>query len=297
MSGISAVQHRDTHGFDVDNVGTIISVVGGSGIALLALYMGPILVGEYISKLAVTESRAGLIMSMEMTGFTLGAAVLFAIAGINWRRIITTALLLMIVGNVLLLFVDSLSLFVLCRFIAGFGAGIVMTMTIQVIALMRDPDRVYGLWTIGQLSFGALGMIIFPSVIANSGINVVFLIWALLATILFATVRFYPQGRGGGISSNSQSVMTRRFALGLLCLLGLFVYYGGQAGVWVYLERVGISWNLDRTLVGYTLFISLIAGIAGAGVAILLGNRVGRAVPLSASMVISAVSIVFFEYL
>ena len=294
MSDASIASLRDTHEFGVDNVGTVISVVIGSGVALLALYMGPILVGGYIAKLAVSESRAGLIISTEMSGFTLGAVIFFVIAGINWRRIVMAALLAMIAGNVLLLFADKLFLFVACRFFAGFGAGVVMTMTIQVIALMRDPDRVYGLWAVGQLSLGALGMIFFPNVISGSGINVVFLIWALLAACLFLTVRFYPTGREKDENPNpgGSPVITHRLVLGLWCLLGLFIYYSGQAGVWAYMERVGISLGIGQGRVANTLFASLIAGIAGAGLAILLGNRAGRALPLSTSMIMSAISIV-----
>ncbi|MFT5132321.1 MAG: MFS family permease [Gammaproteobacteria bacterium] len=283
--------------FDVDNIGSVISVVIGSAIALLALFMGPLLVGEYIAKLDVSESQAGLIISTEMAGFTIGSAVLFAIAGLSWRKIMTAALLIMILGNASLLFVDSLSLFVLCRFIAGLGSGLVMTMTIQVIGLMRDPDRVYGMWTVGQLALGALGMIVFPIVIASYGIDFVFLIWAALAAFLGLTVGFYPYGRPPLESSSGKSGMSRRFLLGLLCLLGLFIYYGGQAGVWVYMERIGMSWGIDRAAVGNTLFVSLLAAIAGATMAILLGNKVGRTIPLSVSMIISALSIMLLIFL
>jgi predicted MFS family arabinose efflux permease len=292
MSDISALQNRKTHELDVNNVWTVSSVVIGSGVALLALFTGPLLVSEYISKLAVSESQAGFIVSMELAGFTLGAAILFGIAGLNWRRIISTALLIMILGNLMCSLVDNLPTFMLCRFVAGLGAGIVMTMTIQVIGLMRDPDRVYGMWTVGQLSLGALGMLVFPAVITHSSVNAVFLIWALLAAVLFISVRYYPEGRDAG--SNMTEILNSkgRKALGLLSLLGLFVYYGGQAGVWVYLERVGLSWGIEREQVAYTLFVSLLAGISGGVVAIVLGDRLGRALPLSASMIISAISIV-----
>jgi len=297
MSNNPAATGEDSQEPDVDSISTVVSVIIGSGIALLALFMGPLLVGEYIAKLGVSESQAGLIISAEMAGFTLGAAVLFIIARLNWRKIMTSALLIMIIGNASLLFVDSLSVFVLCRFIAGLGAGLVMTMTIQVIGLMRDPDRVFGMWSVGQLSFGALGIIIFPSVVASNGIDFVFLIWAVLATILGLTIRFYPYGRAPLVSSGSQSGMSRHFFLGLLCLLGLFIYYGGQGGVWFYMERVGMSWGIDRAAVGDILFISLLAAIAGSAVAILLGDKAGRAIPLSVSMVISALSIMLLVVL
>ncbi len=291
MSIVGVTQYRNASNHSIDNLWTIASVVIGSGIALLALYLGPLLVGEYIAALDVSDSRAGLIMSAEMSGFTLGAALLFVFLAKNWRGIVITALLLMILGNAISLLVNGLSAFVISRFIAGLGAGILMTMTIEVIALMRNPDRIYGLWTIGQLALGATGMIIFPAIIASQGIKTVFLIWAILAMILFASVQFYPHGRDSVSSPNTENKTAHRSILGLLCLGGLFVYYCGQAGVWVYMERVGTSWNLSPQMVADTLFLSLIAGIVGSGLAILVGNRFGRSIPLSVSMILSAISI------
>ena len=58
------------------------------------------------------------------------------------------------------------------------------------------------------------------------------------------------------------------------------------------MDRLGLSWNLDQETVLNTLFVGLVAGIAGSGVAALLGNKIGRALPLTISMIFSAVSIV-----
>jgi predicted MFS family arabinose efflux permease len=276
---------------NVDNAWTVCSVVTGSGIALLPLLLGPLLVGEYVTELGVSESNAGMILSTELSAFALGAAMLFAALGQNWRHIVTVALLLMTIGNALFLFVDTLYAITLARFIAGLGAGILMTMTMQVIALTRDPDRIYGLWTVGQLLLGALATIAFPDLIAAGGIKAVFLIWALLAVLLFATIQFYPAGPDRAIKADSQCTTAPRFGLGLLCLFGLFIYYSGQTGVWVYLERLGESWGIGREMVADTLFASLISGVAGSGLAILLGNKLGRTLPITVSLLISAAGI------
>lgn len=266
-------------------------MVIASGVALLALYMGPILVTEYIAKLGVSDSHAGFIMSTEMAGFTAGAALFFVVAGFNWRGIVIAALCIMVLGNVLCSFTDSLTLFTGSRFVSGLGAGLLMTMTIQVIGIMHDPDRVYGMWTAGQLSFGALGILVFPPVIAASGIDTVFLIWALLAAGLFLSVRFYPQGRHLADTGAGDIVKDRRFILGIAGLAGLFFYYGGQAGVWVYIEQLGLSWGLQREYTGHILFTSIVAGIGGGVVAIVLGDKIGRAIPLSTSMFCSCIAI------
>lgn len=289
-----AEQLPGSHRTGVDNAWVIFSVVTGSAIALLALLLGPLLVGQYISELGVSESHAGMILSAEMAAFALGSATLFAVLGKSWRRIVTVALLLMVVGNGLFLFVDSLFAIVLARIIAGFGSGMLMTMTIQVIALTREPDRVYGLWTVGQLLLGALGMVVFPTMTASGGLKAVFLSWALLSVLLLATVHFFPQGRDAHIKPSNTKSANRRFLLGLLCLCGLFVYYSGQTAVWVYLERLAESWGIGQDTVAQILFASLIAGIAGSGLAIVLGKSLGRTAPISASLLISATGIFLF---
>ena len=277
--------------FNVDNVWTVASVVIGSGIALLPLFLSPLLVGEYIAALQVSDSNAGLIMSVEMTGFTIGAGLLFVMLTKNWRWIVCLALALMAIGNLLSPLAGELSFFVVCRFFSGLGAGMLMTMTIQVIALMRDPDRIYGLWTVGQLVLGALGIFVFPRILAEYSIHAVFVIWAVLVVSLLASVRFYPIARAHNSEAGVNKLFSRRFSLGLLALLGLFIYYSGQAGVWMYMERVGAAWNLAPEMVANTLFLSLLSGIAGSALAIVFGTLIGRTLPLAASMTISAISI------
>ena len=281
---------------EVNSFSTIASVVVASGVALFALYTGPLLLGEYMSKLAVNESQAGFIISMEMAGLTLGSVIFFAISHFNWRRILSASLGLMIVANMALMLVENLPVFLVCRFIAGLGSGMVMTLTIQVVGMMQDPDRVYGMWTLGQLSLGTLGLMFFPAVIEISNINTVFLIWAIMALVLVPSIRFYPCARDADLTAGTPDAGRRRTSLGLLCLAGLFVYYGGQAGVWVYLERLGVSWGIAGDSVAHILFLSLLAAIAGAVLAILLGHSLGRVLPLSLSMALSATSILFLIF-
>ena len=155
---------------------------------------------------------------------------------------------------------------------------------------MRHTDVVYGLWTVGQLLLGALGLLVFPAVIRAWGLSGVFAIIGLLSAALFATTRFYAPAPAGAPASE-QLPAKRALWTGLFCLAGIFVYYAGQTAVWVYLERVGAQWQLPPTLIAGLLFVGLLAGIVGAGIAVLLGDKIGRRAPVAASLIVSAVSI------
>ena len=82
-----------------------------------------------------------------------------------------------------------------------------------------------------------------------------------------------------------------RVLLGLCGLAGIFIYYSGQAAVWAFIERIGIEAAFQATSIGSVLSLSLLAAIASAVSATLLSGRYGRRVPITLSMVCSAVGI------
>jgi predicted MFS family arabinose efflux permease len=279
-------------GQDVNDRWTVFSVVAGSAVALLVLLTGPVIVGAYVTTLGLSEQLAGLMFSLEMLGFTFGALAMFAALSVNRRHVVIVALAIMVIGNVLSMLSEVTLLLAACRFFTGIGAGILMTMTVLVIGLMRNPDSVYGLWTVGQLVLGATGLIVFPPIIEALGLPAIFAILAILSALLFGTTRFYSPFSPASDQQDAQSSVGASVWLGWICLAGIFIYYAGQAGVWVYLERIGVSWQLQPTLINKVLFVSLFAGIVGSGIAVFLGDRIGRVIPVTASLVLSALSIV-----
>jgi hypothetical protein len=132
----------------------------------------------------------------------------------------------------------------------------------------------------------------FPTLMASGGIKIVFLSWSILAILLFATIRYYPAGREQIHKLPNYGSGIRKGLIGILCLAGMFIYYSGQTAVWVYLERIGAAWDLGADSIADTLLLSLLTGIAGAALAIGLGNKFGRTIPITVSMLISAASII-----
>jgi MFS family permease len=164
-------------------------------------------------------------------------------------------------------------------------------MTILVIGTMRNTDVVYGLWTGGQLAFGAAGLIIFPQVIQAFGLAGVFVIIATLSGVLLFTRPFYAQIPAGAEKNQEPGRASPALWVGLTCLAGIFVYYAGQTAVWVYLELIGVTWQLESDLIAKILFAGLVAGIVGATTAVVIGDRIGRRIPVVISLTVSAISI------
>lgn len=287
--------------FNVNNNYTVASVVICSAVAILGLLIGPLLIGEYVSVLDISSAQAGFILSAEMFGLTLGSLIIITILNKNWQSIVKISLSLMILGNFLSLYVYEPYIFILCRFVTGFGAGMLMTMTIQVIGLMRFPDKIYALWTAVQLFVGALAMMFFSTIVKYGGLDAIFVIWSVLTASLYVSIKFYPSSRevcllidshDKAYEKSKKQWSKKSYQLGILSLIGLFIYYSGQTGVWVYLERIGTSWDISPEQVANVLFFSLIIGILASVIVMLLGDKFGRTLPITFSMIIAALSII-----
>jgi MFS transporter, DHA1 family, inner membrane transport protein len=74
-------------------------------------------------------------------------------------------------------------------------------------------------------------------------------------------------------------------------LLGIFLYFTAQGGVWAYLERMGVLGHLSSMEVATALAVSSIAGMAGAGFASWIALRFGRVVPLGIATACTVLSL------
>ena len=273
------------------------AVVLGAAFAILPLMVGPLLVGEYARALGLTEAESGALLSLEMLGLTLGALMLIFALRFDWRRLLYLAICLLIAGNALAALAASFEMLTLTRFMAGLGSGILMTLTIQVIALMRSPDSIYGVWSVGQIAMGVLWIVLLPRLLPSIGLAGIFLLWAFCGLMLVFTVAHYPQGRSKEPSPQIPTVPPTGQRVGWLCLAGLVVYYAGQAGVWAFFEALGTHVGLPLEIVQNGLLLSLVAAAAGSAVAIVMGDSKGRMLPLVCSMTLSAVAIGFLQFM
>ena len=281
---------------EIDSPVLTFAVSIGAAMAIMPLMVGPLLVGEYQRTLGFSQPEAGSLLSAEMWGLTLGALLLLRLVHSNWQRLLWMAFICMVLGNAMAGLGSSYAALIIARGIVGLGAGIVMTLTMQVISMTRSPDTVYGIWSVGQILMGAVWLLIIPKLIAVVGLPGIFFAWAACALLITLTISHYPRGRQFVTNTPTEKRVGSKAILGWLCLLGMVIYYAGQAGVWSFVEAVGIDKAIPLEAVQLSLMISLIAAIAGSAVAIMIGNTYGRALPLSVSLCLSALGLASLHY-
>jgi MFS transporter, DHA1 family, inner membrane transport protein len=280
--------------FNPDAPISIISYVLTAAVASLMIALGPIIIGAYIDVLGLTEKQAVQIFSTEMAGFSFGGVIVFLLLSrVNWRHIVLGAFTFLILGNFLTLSVDTLQPLLIVRFLSGIGGGTLMSMTVVSIGMTKSPERIYGLWLASQYISSAIAVAIVARLIPEHGLAAPSIIFAILGLSIIWVFLHFPE-RSEVKSGGSSIAGTRKaLILGVLGLLGIFVFYGGQAAVWAYVERIGIAAEFTSNHVANAISIALLAGIGGALLATALGNKFGRRMPMIVTIIFSTITVYF----
>lgn len=245
--------------------------------------------------LALTEQQAGYTASAEMFGIAATTILLTFIAHrVNWRIVFTCALLLMFLTNALSTLVENFTVFTVLRFVAGLGAGGLVSLSFAAIGLTDNPDRNFGYLIMWVLIYGALGLLLMPSAYAVGGIDIVLWFFALFPLLGLPFVKYLPVTGETAVAAEKDAV-TLPVTLRGLALLAMLAYFLAQGVVWAYLFLIGLAGGLAEQQVANGLTMSQFAGIGGAFLAALLGNRYGRAAPLALGILGGALCLYFLS--
>ncbi|WP_019529041.1 MFS transporter [Dasania marina] len=285
---------------DINSVKTVSSLacVGAIGAAVILLL--PIIVGALVDHLSMTEQLAGIIVAIDMAGYTLATlTALLWIHRSNWRKITLLSLLVMLFGNVLSVFISEFEWLAIVRFITGIAAGAVTAVVVSAMGKTSNPDRSFGLWIVGQLFLGAFGFAFLPSFVEFYGPAAIFSLLAVLLLIALPLTFFIPLSAADEINNNSQPVnkttKTKKIFV-YLGVLSILTSYAGLTAVWSYVERIAVGAGYSSELIGQSLSIASIAGIVGGLGATILGAKIGRIIPISIALASAVVGIVVLKF-
>jgi predicted MFS family arabinose efflux permease len=234
-----------------------------------------------VQYLGFTDQSAGYAESVEMWGMVLTTVLMtFLSHRFNWRTTLVVSVLLMTIGNGLCIGVHSQTVFVALRLLVGLGAGSIVSLSFTTVGLTSHPDRNFGYLIMWVLAYGAVGLWLMPSAFASSGMTGVLAFFALFPLLGLTLVRHIPIS---GEAQATASVDARPTSRGLkgAALAAMLCYFTAQGAVWAYLFLIGTAGGLGEQQVANGLMLSQFAGVAGAMVPAVVGNRFGRTTPLT----------------
>jgi hypothetical protein len=204
------------------------------------------------------------------------------------------------VTNAACIAVHSKEAFVALRFLAGAGAGSLISLSFTTVGLTENPDRNFGYLIMWVLLYGAVVLYVMPAAYALSGMTGTLLFFAIFPLVALPLVKAFPQG-GEAVTTVEADAVNLPAALRSLALLAMFAYFVAQGVAWAYLFLIGTAGGLSEQQVATGLTLSQVAGVAGALLPALIGGRFGRWRPLTVGIVGGALCLLFLigrlEYL
>ncbi|KMT52894.1 MFS transporter [Pseudomonas fildesensis] len=244
------------------------------------LMTAPAVAAQLASQWQLSPSHIGDLFSVELGAMSLATLpALWWLKRVNWRLAALVAGVLFIVANLLSTGAETYTDLLLARFVSALAGGSLMIICLASAATTANPSRVYGLWVMGQLVVGAVGLAVLPGLFERYGLNACYLILAGLMTVLLPLVRGFPSGSPAPEATNILSAPGSRWraALGIGAILAFYISLGG---VWTFIGALATSAGISPQQSGEVLAIATVMGIAGAASVSLIGARLPRAVLL-----------------
>jgi predicted MFS family arabinose efflux permease len=260
----------------------IFAILTGILLSNLSIFSAPFYIGALIDGLGFNEIQAGLVNTFEISavaGVTLVCANY--VNRISLRYLALTGALIILLANLITLAIDGYVPMLLIRTLAGTGAGLCLAASSALLGRMKDPDRVMGI----VLVCNTLTLILLLSIMGYAkqqwmfgGVIGLLTIVLLLMIPLMLLIPTQPVTVHKDKAADSNMDIHR--TLGLLGIGLLIVFCLIEGGVLSFSERVATNLGISETDIGKLLALAYAAGLVGASLVALLGDRIPRIFPI-----------------
>ena len=271
----------DNEQVDLNSRATLYSMFLIGVIAPEVFIVQPGFVQGLVEYLGFDDQGAGKVVSAEMWGLAVTTILMTFIAHrVNWRAVVFGSLVVMFLANAACTLTTDVSTFVALRFIAGLGAGSLVSLSFAAVGLTKNPDRNFGLLIMWVLTYGAIVLMLMPMAYEAFGFNGVIWFFALFPMTAMPFVKYLPVS-GETDAQVEEDAVNLSPRLKGMALFAMLAYFAAQGVVWAYLFLIGLAGGLGEQAVANGLMISQVAGIAGALLAAVIAHRYGRSLPLT----------------
>jgi DHA1 family inner membrane transport protein len=239
-----------------------------------ALLYAPALANELVRTRHLDPKHVGMFFSVEFCGYAVaGFLGAYVLARARMSSIMRVSLTLFIIGNVLSIVTSgNCTMLLVTRGATAIFGGCTLTM-IGITACGRsdNPSRANGVFLLGQIVSGVIGLAVFPRLFQTYGLSAFFAAEAVAGVLAFMIVPFLPNEVPGAANTRSSGTATRGdFLRGFAMITLLYISF---SGVWTFAGAIGRSLGVPGTNIGAILSLSAGAGVLGASVATITGKR------------------------
>lgn len=252
------------------------SIITSGIVGYQCLISMPLMVGALVDHRGFTFKTVGIVGSLELLGMAVATICISpVIHKMDIARLGLVCAVILAGMQFMSAFQFLPQTFYLERSITGLAAGIQTGIMASIIARSTSPERLTALAILGVAFLGGVLNIIMPHIISQTGVAGGYSSLAVLTLMsLTGYFKFPPRVDG---SDKEPSPFRAKF---LLLASFAFIFGLASSGMWAFTERMGVAIGMYVTDVGYLLGVGTFFGLIGAGLAAVLGNKFGSALPI-----------------
>ena len=276
--------HRSRNSTAVLAAGLGLTVVGASTFNVL-----PLLTAGAATALGFSEAQVGA-MSVAIT-IGSGVAAIFAgmwVRSLPWRGIAAWALGGMLAANSLAMFIHRDWAFMLVQGAAGFFGSSVFCLGMTILSDRHESARTFGVAGALQVAFQVAALLAGPTLLRIAGLSGILAVLATISGLAIFLVPMLPS-RGRPVTRSGASLAFFKPAT-VAGLLGYLMFFVNVGAYWTYIELMGQARGLTERVVANGLATGISAGALGGVFAWVLGERIGRFLPVGIGAILTVVA-------
>ena len=268
-----------------------------SGMAMLELgnlssTLAPFNVGVISDGFMASSQESGLVVSLELFFAAIGA-LFFGASNLKGQKLAFLGCFVVAVCY----YLASLSLNVteifLIKSLSGLGCGMLIASGHSILAASKDPNRTYAIFTVFASCTGAT-LVYFSSIWIEEGGYVKFFTNFIFIYLALSLSFFSARKSESSAPEESNTNKRSRFYIFTCLILAVLFFEVPSSGIWAFMERFGVEdLGMEVSRVGEVISISIILSLIGPLFIGLVGNKIGRKVPILICLFLSSFCIYF----
>jgi len=260
-------------------------VLGAAGAYITVVL--PTIVQQLVEKVGFTGTEANQIVSAEKFGMMAASLGLtFVIGKLPRRALAVGFLVLLAAANAACAGLKGFAPYAGARFLCGFAEGGVISIMAASAAALGVADRVFGWYlamTLG-ISYAAFQLVI-PGVLASMGLAGLFYCMSGFSLVVVLFVFFLPPQLAAATPSQNAdpkaSPATSQSTLIAMALGATLLFEACIGAVWNNIVLIGGKSGYSDAEIGAGLANAMIVGIVAGIASGVLGDKLGRVLPLA----------------
>jgi len=259
----------------------------------------PAIVSGLIEALDFSNQQAGAVASANMYGAAFGALfIIWFVKRMNWQAVSVVLLFTLIAIDLASNFVSDPTTLTAVRFVHGFIGGMLVGTGFSVMARTEQPDRSFGMLLIVQFGLGGLGVMFIPGLVPHFGTTILFMSLVAFSIATLLMLPFLPDYHVDEEEARQRADAhdgVRKLPLALT-LCSIFLFQAANMGLYAYIIGLGEHYGLSLSFISGTLGPAAWLGLAGAGLVVIVSDRMGYLKSLAAGILLTTIGTWGFFY-